>query len=82
MQDQFVGWTVRPATEGENLTTLDGIGLGSTLTDLEANYDVGVIESSLGAEFNASNSLFGILSANEPTGTIDYMWAGIACNFR
>ena len=82
MQDQFVGWTVRQDTESEDLTTVDGVGLGSTLTDLEENYDVGVIESSLGTEFNASNSLFGLLDANEPDGVITNLWSGVACNFR
>lgn len=82
MEDQFVGWSVREETTGDNLTTIDGVGLGSTLTDLEENYDVGVIESSLGAEFNASNSLFGLLSANESDGVITNMWAGVVCNFR
>lgn len=82
MDDQFVGWSVRQGTASADLTTLDGVGLGSTLTDLEENYDVGVIESSLGTEFNASNSLFGLLDANEPSGVITNMWAGVVCNFR
>lgn len=82
MQDQFVGWTVRPDTESADLTTMDGIGLGKTLADLEANYSVDVIESTLGTEFNASDSLFGLLSANEPNGVIINLWSGIACNFR
>lgn len=82
LQDQFVGWTVRQGTASEDLTTVDGVGLGSTLADLEENYDVGVIESSLGTEFNVANSLFGLLSANEPTGMVTHLWSGIACNFR
>ncbi|MBT9315762.1 hypothetical protein [Leptothoe spongobia] len=82
MEDQFVGWTVRPETESANLTTVDGVGLGSMLTELEENYDVGVIESSLGTEFNASNSLFGLLDANEPDGIVTNLWSGVACNFR
>ena len=82
IQERFVGWTVRPNTESANLTTVDGIGLGKTLTDLEANYSVEVIESTLGTEFMASDSLFGLLSANEPDGVITNLWSGIACNFR
>ncbi|MEM1252103.1 MAG: hypothetical protein AAGI69_06685 [Cyanobacteria bacterium P01_H01_bin.21] len=81
MQDQFVGWTVDEKIE--NLTTVNGVGVGSTLAELEENYDIAVIESSLGIEFfDVSNSLFGLLDANEPEGTITYLWAGIACNFR
>ncbi|MEM9449294.1 MAG: hypothetical protein AAGA75_12275 [Cyanobacteria bacterium P01_E01_bin.6] len=82
MQNQFVGWTVSPDTESANLTTMDGVGLGKALTDLEANYRVDVIESTLGTEFNASDSLFGLLSANEPDGVITFLWSGTACNFR
>ncbi|MEM9809257.1 MAG: hypothetical protein AAF959_28730 [Cyanobacteria bacterium P01_D01_bin.56] len=82
IEDKFVGWTVRPNTESANLTTLDGIGLGSTLTEMEENYDVGVIESSLGTEFNASNLLFGLLDANESDGIVTDLWSGVACNFR
>ena len=73
---------MRQDTASENLTTLDGVGLGSTLAELEENYDVGVIESSLGAEFYASNSLFGLLDANESDGIITNLWAGVVCNFR
>ena len=73
---------MRPDTESANLTTVDGVGLGKTLTDLEANYSVDVIESTLGTEFNASNSLFGLVSANEPNGVITNLWSGVACIFR
>lgn len=81
-QERFVGWTVRRDTESANLTTVDGVGLGKTLTELKANYSVEVIESTLGTEFYTSNNLFGLLSANEPNGVITNLWSGIACNFR
>ncbi|MDJ0649716.1 MAG: hypothetical protein QNJ60_13560 [Xenococcaceae cyanobacterium MO_188.B19] len=81
-QERFVGWTVRRDTESANLTTVDGVGLGKTLAELKANYSVEVIESTLGTEFYTSNNLFGLLSANEPNGTITDLWSGIACNFR
>ena len=81
MQDRFVGWTVDEKTE--NLTTVSGVGVGSTLADLEANYDIAVIENSLGIEFfDVSNSLFGLLDANGPDGIITHLWSGMACNFR
>ena len=67
----------------ENLTTVSGVGVGSTLAELEENYDIAVIESSLGIEFfDVSNSLFGLLDANEPDGIITNLWSGMACNFR
>lgn len=80
---RFVGWTVRRNTEGANLTTMNGIGLGKTLTDLKENYsNVEVMESTLGTEFVVSDSLSGLLSANKPNGVITNLWSGIACNFR
>ncbi len=82
IQDQFVGWTVRPETESAKLTTVDGVGLGTTLTDLKANYSAEVIESSLGTEFFVEDSLSGLLSTNEPNAVVTQLWAGTACNFR
>ncbi|WP_036477011.1 hypothetical protein [Myxosarcina sp. GI1] len=82
IKDRFVGWTVHQNTESANLTTVNNIGLGKTLADLEANYNVEVTESTLGIEFVASDSLFGLLSANKPDGIIINLWSGIACNFR
>ena len=82
MQDQFVGWSVHDNTESANLTTVEGVGVGKTRADLDANYSVEVFESSLGTEFSAADQLFGLLSTNEPDGTITHLWAGVACNFR
>ena len=61
---------------------MNDIGLDKTLTDLKANYSVEVIDSTLGTEFNASDSLFGLLSANEPNGIITSLWSGTTYNFR
>ena len=80
---RFVGWAVRRNTESVNLTMMNGIGLGKTLTDLKENYsNVEVIESTLGTEFFVPDSLSGLLSANEPNGVITNLWSGVACNFR
>ena len=82
VKDRFVGWTVKRNTKSANLTTINGIGLGKTLADLKENYNVEVIESTLGTEFIAADSLSGLLSANKPNGVITNLWSGIACNFR
>ena len=83
IQDRFVGWTANEETKNAKLTTVSGVGVGSTLAELEAHYDIAVIESSVGVEFfDVSNSLFGLLDANEQDGTITYLWSGIACDFR
>ncbi|HSM83100.1 MAG TPA: hypothetical protein VLS96_15525 [Nodosilinea sp.] len=77
---EFIGWSVRPDA-GETLTTMAGVGVGSTRRDLEAAYTVEVFESTLGTEFSTGD-LFGILSTAEPDATIENLWAGTTCNFR
>jgi hypothetical protein len=79
--DTFVGWSVRPNTESASLTTLAGIGIGSTLSDLEEAYQVEIFGSSLGVEFYAGQ-LAGLLDSDEPDGMITDMWAGTVCVFR
>ncbi|MBD2108373.1 hypothetical protein [Nodosilinea sp. FACHB-13] len=79
--DTFVGWAMQSGDDDTALTTVSGIGIGSTRQELEEAYTVEVMDSSLGVEFSAGN-LFGLLTSPEPTGTITNLWAGVACNFR
>ena len=80
-EDEFVGWSVRPNTESASLTTMGGIGIGSTLSELEDAYNVEIFESSLGVEFYAGQ-LVGLLTATEPDAVITDLWAGEVCIFR
>jgi hypothetical protein len=77
---EFIGWSAGPDTD-VTLTTMAGIGIGSTRSELEAAYTVEVFESSLGTEFSAGG-LFGILASSAPNATIENLWAGTTCNFR
>lgn len=77
---EFIGWSASFDTDAA-LTTMAGIGIGSTRSDLEAAYTVEVVESSLGTEFSTGD-LFGILSSAEPNAAIENLWAGTVCNFR
>ncbi|WP_035986362.1 hypothetical protein [Leptolyngbya sp. KIOST-1] len=77
---EFIGWSARPATDA-TLTTLSGIGIGSTLGDLEAVYTVDVFESTLGTEFSTGD-MSGLLSSAAPDATVTNLWAGTVCNFR
>ncbi|PSN15658.1 hypothetical protein C7293_06285 [filamentous cyanobacterium CCT1] len=77
---EFIGWSARPDTDPD-LTTIAGVGIGSTRGELEAAYTIEVTESTLGTEFSTGN-LFGILSSAEPDATIENLWAGTVCNFR
>ena len=64
---QFVGWNVRPQPDSTSLTTVAGIGLGSTRQELEAAYKVEMVDSSLGVEFY-TGQLSGLLESNGPRG--------------
>ncbi|MGG6240500.1 hypothetical protein ACQ4N7_17890 [Nodosilinea sp. AN01ver1] len=77
---EFIGWSASPSTDAD-LTTIAGVGVGSTRGELEAAYTIEVTESSLGTEFSTGD-LFGILSSAEPDATIENLWAGTVCNFR
>ncbi|MGF1570324.1 MAG: hypothetical protein ACFCVD_20010 [Nodosilinea sp.] len=79
--DQFVGWSVRSGNGQASLTTIAGIGLGSTRAQLEGVYRVEIFASSLGTEFSAGG-LAGLLSSTEPSGAITHLWAGETCIFR
>jgi hypothetical protein len=81
-QNQFVGWGVQPTdAESAKLTTIDGIGVGSSLSELQELYDVEVYESSLGTEFS-TGQISGLLTANEADAVITTLWAGTNCIFR
>jgi hypothetical protein len=80
-EDEFVGWSVRPTPASATLTTMAGVGLGSTRSELEAAYTADVFESSLGVEFS-TGQLSGLLTSMEPDGVITNLWAGLVCIFR
>jgi hypothetical protein len=77
---EFIGWSVSPDTDA-TLTTMAGVGIDSTRSELESVYTVEVVESSLGTEFSTGD-LFGILNSTAPDAMIEYLWAGTVCNFR
>jgi hypothetical protein len=77
---EFIGWSSRSGTD-ETLTTMAGVGVGSTRSELESAYTVEVFESTLGTEFSTGN-LFGILNSTAPDAVVEYLWAGTVCNFR
>ena len=80
-ENKFVGWGIRPQTDDAKLTTMSGIGVGSTVKELKESYDVQFFESSLGVEFN-SGQMSGLVSKNADDGVITNLWAGTNCIFR
>ena len=83
--DRWIGW----ALNGEDKhTTLDGIGIGTTRREAEASRAVTAIpESTLGDEFvlaspEQETAIGGMFSGPGGDARIEYLWAGVACNFR
>lgn len=79
--DALVGWSVDHESE---LQTEEGLGIGSTVADLEAIYgpvDLDT-ESTLGIEFYVADNLSGLVSEDSPAGEITALWAGSVCIFR
>lgn len=82
---RFAGWSLDGAgaqgSSGSDLTTVGGIGLGSTRRALESLHAVQVGESSLGTEF-AAGDLYGLLASDAADAAIVHLWAGTSCIFR
>ena len=76
--DKFAGWFLDEA----GLTTADGVGVGSSRTDLQSARVVEMVpDSTLGAEFS-SGELGGMLSSDAPDATVEALYAGLTCFFR
>ncbi|MBX3480686.1 MAG: hypothetical protein KF842_09805 [Caulobacter sp.] len=79
LEGKFNGWS---ADRRKGLTTMNGIGVGSTRAELFASYgDASVEDSTLGTEFSAGG-LGGLLSGTGATARIETLWAGDICAFR
>ena len=75
---RFNGWFLDEA----GLTTVDGIGVGSTRAALaEARTIEMQPNSTLGAEFSAGD-VFGFLTSTAADATVQSLWAGGNCFFR
>lgn len=82
--DQMISWQL---DRGSPLTTVSGVGLGSTLADVESSIVIMVDETSLGTEFATEGTgegggMGGLLTGSEPTATVTELWAGEICVFR
>jgi len=76
--DRFVGWFL----DQPGLTTADGIGVGTSRTDLQSTRTIEMIpDSTLGVEFS-SGDLGGFLSSDAPDARVESLYAGLTCFFR
>ena len=78
--DSFIGWSLDSRAAGA-LTTMSGIGSGSTRRELLAVYDARIRQTSLGVEFNAGD-MAGLLDGAGPDARITDLWAGETCIAR
>jgi len=81
--DKFVGWSLGGhGASGVPLTTLDGVGVGSSRAELKAALPATTVEeTTLGQEFTAG-AYSGILSGPGADAKIETIWAGVSCVFR
>ena len=80
-QAKFVGWSARKTATSATLTTMSGIGVGSTRAALDSSYAAAVSRSTLGTEFSAGE-LQGVLASASSSAPITDMWAGTSCVAR
>ncbi|GEM_PF-5899361 len=75
---RFVGWGLR---DSEKFRTVSGIGIGSTLEEVENVYDVELRRSTLGVEL-AVGGMAGLLDSESPDAILQQLWAGATCIAR
>lgn len=77
---RFAGWALDGRTRGA-LTTMSGVGPGTTRASLDDAYGAEVRQTTLGSEFTAGE-LTGLLDGPGQKATITNMWAGLTCIAR
>lgn len=79
--DALVGWSI---DEGSELTTADGVGIGSTRAEIDAAYGpVEVLtDSTIGIEVFIEGGISALLDADASDGAVTALWAGVNCIFR
>ena len=85
LDGRWISWALNSAS---SFTTLDGIGIGTTRAQVERTRQLTMIpESSLGEEFvlgswEDETAIGGIFGEPGPDGRVEYLWAGLPCNFH
>ena len=78
--DSFVGWSI---DDGSDLTTMDGIGIGSRRADIADSRDpVETIDSTLGDEIMIGAGESALSALLNDQGRVAELWAGTNCIFR
>ncbi len=80
--DGLMAWSLNP---GSTVTDMMGVGVGSTLTEVQAGWNITIFESTLGTEFNTDvdgQGIGGLLSDASESAVVTAYWAGFVCTFR
>lgn len=84
---RFVGWSLRDGDASEVLTTISGIGPGTTRAEMAETVEFEIYEdSSLGTEFytggDGVDGYSGLFESEAGDARITDLWAGANCIFR
>ncbi len=78
----FVGWSLRGGEKRAALTTMSGIGIGTTRSEMAKSGAFEIYEdSTIGTEFQTAG-FSGLLDSDAPDAKITDLWAGTNCIFR
>ncbi|MEH6790589.1 hypothetical protein [Parasphingorhabdus sp.] len=85
--DRFVGWFLREGDKRFALTTMSGIGIGTTRSEMAESVVFDIYEeSTIGTEFNTGGDepggFSGLFDSNAPDAVVTDLWAGTNCIFR
>lgn len=72
---QFVGWSLSGPSK---LTGMSGVGIGSSLAEIQSSYAVKTSETKRGTEF-AAGDLHGLLDGTGAQAKVTRLWSGTIC---
>ena len=79
---RFVGWSLNTADNVKStLATMAGVGIGSTLKELESAYEVKKSKTTLGTEVSLGK-ITALLAKDAPNERVTNMWSGTNCLAR
>ncbi len=79
-EHSFVGWAYGANADDANLTNMAGIGIGSTLADIEEVMTVNIEDTTIGPLADVGG-MYSVLTGTDATAEITDMWAGVGCVF-
>lgn len=81
LDDTFAGWYLQEPQPAQ-MTTTEGVGVGSSRMEVEEAYDDATVEeTSLGTEWSGGG-VSGIFSGDTDDTTVEATWAGATCIAR